>query len=400
MWLNVFYIVFVILEIYIAFTTIYFLVLAVAYFILPEPKNIEICKSNRFAVIVPAHNEELLISTLCESLLLLNYPSSLYTIFIVADNCTDQTSEVCSKYTCEVLIRDDEVKRGKGYAIAWALNQVPLDDYDAVLIVDADNYVDCNLLLELNKILNSGEHAIQCCNSVGNRNDSWFTQLLFVTRTINNLLYHHSKYKLGLSSYLMGNGICFTTELIKKKGWTAFTIGEDWEYYAQLLDEKIRIAFAVHAKVFHQESKSLNQATSQRLRWSSGRFYVAKSLGLQLLMKGIRRFDGLLMDASLPLLLPNYSLLLNLSLITLFVVFIVSVPPYHDFMLFSSLVILFGQFMLLLLGIILSGEAINIIKALFFAPIFLIWKMVIDVITITGIYRGEKWVRTKRHISK
>ncbi len=399
MWLTAFNILIVLLMLYAAFATLYLLVLAGAYFILPEPEKIDHYKFNRFAVIVPAHNEELLISRLCESLSHLDYSGSLYKVIIIADNCTDHTTEVCSKYSCEVLIRSDELKLGKGHAIAWALNQIPLDDYDAILIIDADNYVDCNLLHELNKILTNGEHAIQCCNSVGNRNDSWFTQLLFVTRTINNLLYHHSKYKLGLSSYLMGNGICFTTKLIKEKGWTAFTIGEDWEYYAQLLDEKIKIAFALHAKVFHQESKSLDQATSQRLRWSSGRFHVAKGLGLQILIKGIRRFDGMLVDASLPLLFPNYSLLLNLSLISLCAVLIIAVPPYRNLMIFSFLSILFGQFILLCLGIILSGEVIKVIKALTYAPAFLIWKIAIDFISFTGIYRGKKWIRTKRHIS-
>ncbi len=68
MWLSTFNIIIVLLMIYIAVATVYLLVLPMAYFILPGPKKIELCKSNRFTVIIPAHNEELLISKLCESL--------------------------------------------------------------------------------------------------------------------------------------------------------------------------------------------------------------------------------------------------------------------------------------------------------------------------------------------
>lgn len=400
MWLTALNIFIFLLILYIAFATLYFLVLAILYFVIPESDSVATKHFNRFAIIVPAHNEELLISILCESLLNLKYSNSLFKIFIIADNCTDNTAVVCSRYSCEVLARHDEGNRGKGQALAWALKRIPLDHYDAVLVVDADNYVDCDLLHELNKVLNAGEQAIQCCNSVGNRNDSWFTQLLFVARTINNILYHHSKYKLNLSSYLMGNGICFTTKLLKRKGWTAFSIGEDWEYYAQLLYERIRIAFAVQAKVYHQESKSLDQATSQRLRWSSGRFYVAKKLGFRLLLKGMRRMDLLIADASLPLLLPNYSLLVNLTLISFFSVFFLWAPPYSNYFKYVVSAILSGQFILLFIGIILCGSSLQVMKAVCYAPFFLIWKMVIDIAAFTGLYRGQRWIRTKRHMSK
>ncbi len=385
---------------YLLFTTYYYLFFAFSYFF-GKKKSISTNKNlNKFAIIVPAHNEEMLIADLCKSLSQLNYHDSLFAIYIIADNCTDRTAEVCGSYPCKVLVRTDEANSGKGQAINWALSQISLDDYEAILIVDADNYVDSNLLVELNRLINDGEQAIQCCNSVGNRSDSWFTRLLFISRTINNLLYHHAKYKLGLSSYLMGNGICFTSALIKRKGWTAFSIGEDWEYYAQLLEEDVRIAFAVDAKVFHQESKSLHQATSQRLRWSSGKFQISKKLGLRLLQKGIRNTDWKLIDGSLPLLLPNYSLLVNLSILLLLAVFFINTLYFHSVLLLFSLIILFGQFLLLVLGVILSGDIIQSIKAIVLAPVFLLWKMVIDVISFTGLYRENKWVRTKRHISK
>jgi cellulose synthase/poly-beta-1,6-N-acetylglucosamine synthase-like glycosyltransferase len=400
MWFVPLYILIIGLLVYLTAATIYLLVLAVAYFVVKEPEAKRSERLNRFAVLVPAHNEELLISRLCESLLKINYPKDFYEIFIVADNCSDRTAENCNTYPVNVLSRDDLSRVGKGFAISWALERIPLEKYDAVFMVDADNVVDAGILEELNHLINRGEQAIQCYNSVGNRSDSWFTQLLFVSRTIGNLLYHHSKYKLGLSSYLMGNGICFSTALLKRKGWTAFSVGEDWEYYAQLIEDRIKVGFAVKAKVYHQESRSLEQATSQRLRWSRGRFSVFRQLGLKLFFKGLINRDWFTLDASLPLIFPNYSLQINLTLLTLILSLFLGASGLKDFLIILTLCLIGGQAILFLAGIYLAGSYWEVFKAIVRAPLFLIWKSVIDVLSVTGIYSGRKWVRTERHLSE
>ena len=385
------------LLIYLGAATIYLLALAGCYFILLERSFTYSKHINQFAILVPAHNEEMLVGNLCQSLLQVDYPADKYKIFIVADNCNDNTAEICQQYPVQVLERHDPENAGKGQALAWALKQIDLDKYDTVFMVDADNYVDPAVLQELNKLINSGEQAIQCYNAVGNRDDSWFTQLLFVSRTIGNLLYHEPKFRLGLSSYLMGNGLCFKSELLRERGWTAFSAGEDWEYSVQLIESGIRIGFAAKAKVFHQESRSLNQATSQRLRWSSGRFKIARTLGLRLFTKGIRERNWQLIDASFPLIFPNYSLLINLTLAGLALSFIIFSSTSLLFVLFAALLI--GQFLLFIAGSTISGSPLKILRAALFAPFFLVWKGVIDILSFTGFYKNKKWVRTRRHHS-
>jgi cellulose synthase/poly-beta-1,6-N-acetylglucosamine synthase-like glycosyltransferase len=387
------------LLIYLAASIIYQLVLAAAYFVVPERKQLLPDKHNRFAILVPAHNEELLISRLCESLLKIRYPRDKFIIYIIADNCTDETAVISSRYPVRVMTRDDTSHTGKGHAINWALSQVRLGDFDAVLIVDADNIVDPNILEELNSKIDSGEQAIQCNNAVGNRGDSWFTQLLFVSRTVGNLLYHHAKYKLGLSSYLMGNGICFSTKLLARKKWTAFSVGEDWEYYAQLIQDRIKVGYAVKAKVFHQESRSLKQATTQRLRWSSGRFHVLRKYGIGLFKDGITKRDLFTLDASLPLIFPNYSLQINLTFLYLILSIAFTASYFRRVLLGIGLFLVIGQIALFMAGIYLSKSYKEVFKAILRAPFFLIWKAVIDLLSFTGSYREKKWIRTQRHIS-
>src|SRR4051794_19373730 len=112
----------------------YHLVLALTYFVTREPEQTISDKHNKFAIIVPAHNEELLISKTCENLLNIDYPSSRQEIYVIADNCTDKTVEICSALPVTVMSRRDEKNAGKGYALKWAFEQVDIEKFDAVLI--------------------------------------------------------------------------------------------------------------------------------------------------------------------------------------------------------------------------------------------------------------------------
>lgn len=399
MWTIVFSLVLVPLILYLGAATLYLLGLAFAYLVLPERPPGPLEPLNRFAVLVPAHNEELLIATLCESLLDIDYPRECYEIYVIADNCSDRTADICSEHKVLVLERQSPGDEGKGQALAWGLNRLDLGQFDGVFIVDADNYVDPVILRELSCLLNKGEQAIQCYNAVGNRDDSWFTQLLFVSRTIGNLLYHEAKYRLGLSSYLMGNGLCFKSELLQSKGWTAFTAGEDWEFYSQLIEDNVKIAFAARARVFHQESRSLDQATSQRLRWASGRFHIARTFGFRMFARGIAEWNWRKIDASFPLLFPNYSLQVNLTVVDLVLATLMPPSFLKEIFCLAGLGVLIGQFLLFFVGAWIAGSPGRVFRAVLYAPLFLVWKSIIDLLCVTGLYRGHKWVRTRRHQS-
>lgn len=377
----------------------YALFFALVYFFAKDENSSTGTVPKKFAVIIPAHNEELIIDGLCQNLKNIIYNRELYDIYIIADNCSDGTSRICRQNGLNVLERHNESQRGKGYAIKFAFENISLNHYDAFLLIDADTYVDTHILSELSRSLSKGEDAIQCYIDIPNDHESWFTKLISVARVMNGLFYHHPKYTLGLSSYLMGSGICFSTELIKKKGWTAFSIAEDWEYYAQLLLGGYRIAFAKNAVVHQYESKSLEQATSQRLRWSRGRWKVTKTLGLRLMLEGLKQRNLVLFDASLPLIFPNYSLQINLTVVALILSFLLPSSGWKIFCVGSSLVLLTGQFSLFIAGAFVAGSPCKTFRAAFYAPLFLIWKSIIDLLCFTGLYRGKNWVRTKRHQS-
>jgi cellulose synthase/poly-beta-1,6-N-acetylglucosamine synthase-like glycosyltransferase len=386
-----------ILGTYISIYVLYNCVLLFANFLLKDADIPLHMSKTSFGIIIPAHNEDLLLGRLLKSIKNQEYPVSMFKAIVVADNCDDNTAKVGLENGALVLERKDDQHRGKGYAIKFALENIDMNKYDAIFIIDADSVIENDLFRQLEHVVRNGNKIIQCYNGVANPNESWFTRLLHVSRTISNEIYHPAKQKLRLSSFLMGNGMCFSTEVLLKYGWDAFTVGEDWEYYAKLIQAGETVAFAKEARVYHQESSSLKQATSQRMRWSSGRFAVAANYGLKLFYRGLIERNIKKLDASLPLLFPNPSLGMNITMIGLALCFSLPVAMNkNNFILWFSLLILL-QLFIFMVGIMYTRNKLKNFLSLFVAPLFLVWKMGIDTFSALGMGR-ERWVRTERKL--
>jgi len=386
------------LAIYLSSYVLYNAILFFAHFVLRDPKLSFHAPSTRFAIIIPAHNEELLLERILISIREQNYPKELYKTIVVADNCVDQTAFVASRNSALVMERVDAEHVGKGYAIKYALESITLENFDAVFVVDADSRINCDALMHLNEPIEKGIDAIQCYNGVSNSEDSWFTRLLDVSRTISNEIFHPAKMKLGLSSYLMGNGMCFSRKFLQKCGWNAFTVGEDWEFYTKIIQAGKTVAFSNKARVYHQESSSLKQATTQRMRWSSGRFEIARKYGFRLFFQGLREGNIIKIDGSLPLLFPNPSLGMNLTLIGLMASIVVLFASGNKSFAFWYISLFVLQLVIFVAGILYTKNKIMKLLSLFVAPIFLTWKLGIDMVSMLG-FGTKKWIRTERKAS-
>jgi 1,2-diacylglycerol 3-beta-glucosyltransferase len=379
---------------YVAYQTVLF----AANALIPDPAVFAPTRFRRFNVLVPAHNEELHLPRLLASLASQDYPKGNHRVTIIADNCTDGTVAACQPFEVDVFTRVDPERRGKGYAIGWALERLDLAATDALVIIDGDSIADASLLTNLNLQLERGDTVIQCSNGVANPGQSWFTRLMDVSRTIANEIVHPAKRKLGLSSHLMGNGMCFDVDMLRSFGWNAFSVGEDWEYYARLILSGAYVGYSRHSRVYHQESVNLTQASSQRLRWSSSRFQVLRRFGLSLIVAGVRTGDVRCLDASLPLVFPNPSLGMNLTLVG------IGLSAVH--WLFTSdiqLVVWFAllalmQFAMFMVGVFHTENRLANTLSLFVAPGFLAWKLGIDALSVFGI-GSKRWKPTARRLS-
>lgn len=259
---------------------------------------------HRFAILVPAHNEEAVIGKLVENLNSLDYPRELYDIYVIADNCTDATAEIARKLGAIVLERHDTKRRGKQYALRYALERIPLDYYDAVVVFDADNLVSRNFLKEMSYQLDRGAQAVQAYLDTKNPYDSWVTKALAVGYWISNRAFQYARTRWGLNVALGGTGMCITTKALKEVGWDPKTNTDDLELQVLLTKKGYKIAMAWHAVVYDEKPASLRIALKQRSRWWRGHIKLFLREFLPLLWNGIRRRNRSAIDTAIYLAYP------------------------------------------------------------------------------------------------
>jgi 1,2-diacylglycerol 3-beta-glucosyltransferase len=384
--------------VYVTAYALYELVLLVANAVIADPPEFEPETTRRFNIIVPAHDEELLLPRLLASLQSQQYPTRCYRVTVIADNCTDATTAACAPYDVDVFERVDAERRGKGYAIQWVLQRLDLDAFDAIVILDGDSRVNPEFLKQLNLQLERGDRVIQTSNAVANPEASWFTRLMDISETMANEIVHPGKVKLGLSVHLLGNGMCFDTRVIKLQEWNAFSVGEDWEYYAKLALKGIFVGYCRLARQYHEESTNLEQASSQRIRWSGGRFQVLRQFGPGMLARALRTRSIKAFDACLPLAFPNPSLAMNLTGIGLLAAGLYWLATGNPIITiwFATLVLL--QLLIFIIAIGHTRNPMANAASLLLAPVFLVWKLAIDVVSFFGVGTKE-WKRTARRLS-
>ena len=265
-----------------------------------------------FAVLVAAHNESAVISPLLENLKQLDYPKELYDIFVICDNCTDDTAEIARSHGVYAFERFDSSKRGKGYAIEWMLENLWAlpRQYDGVVMFDADNLVDKNFLLVMNDRLCKGDRVIQAYLDSKNPYDSWVTLSYAMSYWFMNRMWQLARYNLGLPNTLGGTGFCIESQLLKEMGWGATSLTEDLEFSTRCIDRGIYPTWTHDTKVYDEKPIDLAASMRQRLRWAQGHFDVAGRYLLKLIGSGLRLRRLGMLDAAFYLFQPMYVLII------------------------------------------------------------------------------------------
>ena len=273
-------------------------------------------KNHRFMAIIPAHNEEAVVANLVESLKEQNYPKDLYDIYVIADNCTDDTARIAKEAGATVLKRFDESHKTKGYALNWFLKQKIEEDadYDAFCVFDADNIVDKNFLKEMNKKLCQGEEIVQGYRDIKNATDSWITAGYAIFYWMMNKFYHLARYNLGLSPLINGTGFMVKFDIVKPNGWQTVTLTEDIEFSLINISKGRKLGWATEAVVYDEQPVHFAQSWSQRERWSVGHLQCMKHYTKDL-AEGVKKhktlmnFDGLLYMFGIPMMILTFILL-------------------------------------------------------------------------------------------
>lgn len=270
-------------------------------------------KMYRYAVLVPARNEEKVIPHLIASLKGQSYPSELIDIFVIADNCTDNTAEVCRQAGAyRVIERFDDVKKGKGYALDYALNLIkeeyPDNHYEGYFVFDADNLLDENFISEMNKMFSNGHRILTSYRNTKNYGTSWVSAGGSLWYLRESRFLNHPRTLMNTSCAISGTGFLIHHEILDKiGGWKFFLLTEDIEFSLQQVLDGETISYCDKAVLYDEQPVKFSQSWRQRMRWTKGSMQVTKKFFFKMVKgiftgKGFACFD-LAVSTMIPLML-------------------------------------------------------------------------------------------------
>jgi cellulose synthase/poly-beta-1,6-N-acetylglucosamine synthase-like glycosyltransferase len=267
----------------------------------------------RFLILIPAHNESLGVQPTIRSAFAQRYPADLFELAVIADNCTDDTAAAAATLGAVVWERQDESCRGKGHALAWALQRAQALSFDLAVVVDADSQMEEHFLAHLNDAYQAscarGEQAIAYQGryefEASESGADWIQQLTIASKAAENSYTYAPRSACGLINLLQGNGFAVSRQALERAPFRAFSIVEDAEYAIQLAAAGVRVEFVNEAQVRSRSTRSLQDAAPQRLRWASGTIQLIGRGLPRLLRLSLERRDWKLAEAGVMLLLTS-----------------------------------------------------------------------------------------------
>ncbi len=287
---------------------------------------------NKFAVIVSARNESDVIEEFIHTVDLQDYPSDLIDVYVIADNCSDDTAQKARIAGAHVYERFDNKKVGKGYALDFLFKilRSKKTKYDGYFIFDADNLLSRNYISEMNKVFNRKYKIVTSYRNSKNYDSNWISAgyslwflreskyLNYARMLLNNscavsgtgflisseiidknngwkyhLLTEDIEFtidsiingeKIGYcNSAVSGTGFLISSEIIdKNNGWKYHLLTEDIEFTIDSIINGEKIGYCNSACFYDEQPTSFKDSWNQRMRWSKGFYQVFFKYGYNL----------------------------------------------------------------------------------------------------------------------
>ncbi|HVW99835.1 MAG TPA: glycosyltransferase family 2 protein, partial [Candidatus Babeliaceae bacterium] len=239
------------------------------------------------AILVPAYKEDNVILSTTKHLLNLKYPPKYFKVYVIADSLQNKTIHALKELPVQVIeVKFD--KSTKSLALNAALEKIQ-NPYDIALICDADNILHSNFLLYINSAFNRGHTAIQG-QRIAKNMDTNFSILDSASEIINNHIFRKGHNAIGLSSSVIGSGMCFSFDLFKTIMKNIDAVGGfDKVLQLELVKRNIHITYLEPAIIFDEKITHSQAFGVQRKRWLSSQFIYLKKYsiqGIKMLFKG------------------------------------------------------------------------------------------------------------------
>ncbi len=339
--------------------------------------------SHRIALIIFAQNESILIqSTVRAAKKTLRMQDAL---FVIADNCTDDTADLAREAGAEVFIRQQDHPHGKGAAISWFVQNYPdkLADYAYLVILDADSRIHPDFIELLEKNLIQEVDVGQCYLAPTDYEGSPLSKLIALSEIVEQTVFDRIRAALGWSVRLRGTGMVFRPRVLCEAGGRIDTEVEDIALSLLMVEKRLIVKSFFEVPVYDPKPSGITAASRQRARWFRGQWLALwnyRKLIWKILGKGL---NGWSVIASL-FLKPRW---LKLTLMIILAIIFFKVPVLS--IIFFSLAI--WECLLIIFGVLLIPERWMFLKALLFLPEFIFMWM-------KGIFlslQRVKWFRAR-----
>ena len=234
-------------------------------------------RNHRFAVIIPAHNESSVIGNTVKNLFdKQTYPRGFYDVFVCADNCTDDTTEIAGKAGATVIYRQDDnpAHRKASYPVKylmdWILENHP-GEYDAFIKLDADNLVCDQFLEKMNDALDSGVDIAKAYEASSNLSQNIWTKVSGTYYVRDSRIPCRVRQFFHMDQILSGAGMMVSTRCIEQiGGWDSMGVSDDSEFSAKRLLEGWRIKYVEEAIVYEDQPSTLKDTFFRLSRMAKG----------------------------------------------------------------------------------------------------------------------------------
>jgi cellulose synthase/poly-beta-1,6-N-acetylglucosamine synthase-like glycosyltransferase len=269
--------------------------------------------STSFTILVPAHDEELLVAGTVDHLVALDYPRQLFDVHVVADHCGDATAAIARGHGAVVLENVDPDVRGKGPALRWGFEELDATGRvrDVVVLVDADTSTDAGVLKAFDRRFVDGAVAVQAYYGVRDPAATPTVAMRAAALAVRHYLRPLARCSLGGTCGLFGNGMAFRADMYRSRQLTGH-LTEDLELQLELILDGNVIEFVPEAVIEAEMPSTAAAARTQNERWESGRIdltrrYVPRLVRSALARGARRRVTKL--DTAVDLVLPPFSVL-------------------------------------------------------------------------------------------
>ena len=364
-------------------------ILAAIFLAKPLPMTQQAANRLTITVLMPAHNESLVIAQTIQSIL--PQMNSQDQLLVVADNCNDGTAAIARNLGATVIERTNLHERGKGYALDYGLQHLKANPPQVVLIIDADCMVENDAINKLASACMIYQRPIQALYLMESQpSPSLKARIAEFAWLVKNKVRPLGFKALGLPCQLMGTGMAFLWEDIIKVNLASGHIVEDMKLgvdFSRMNKAPLFLPEALLTSVFPPTAEATN---TQRTRWEHGHLSMILTEAPSLFFEAIKTKNSQMLGLALDLIVPPLVALVLSSIAILIVSFVCSIK----LALVLSTILLLTLVSAVLLAWGVFGRNIISFKQLCYAPIYALVKIPIYIKFFLN--RQVEWVRSKR----